>query len=93
MARQWQLRPDRGLGAVQKFVPDLAVVDLCCRRLQAVHDTALRIHADMGLHPKYQSLPFLVDDISGSRAASMKVPSFSTFSRSAAGSRPTSCRT
>jgi hypothetical protein len=46
---------------VQEVVPDLAVVDLCRRRLQAVHvvpgarlrrDTAAGIHADMGLHPE-----------------------------------------
>jgi hypothetical protein len=42
--------PDRCLRAVQEFVPDLAVMHLGRRGLQAVHDAAVGIHADMRLH-------------------------------------------
>ena len=34
-----------------------------------MHQDRVRVHADVGLHPKYQLFPFLVYFISGSRSA------------------------
>ena len=44
--------PDRCLFAVQQVIPDLAVMDLGGRGLEAVDDAAVSIDTDMGLHAK-----------------------------------------
>ena len=44
------VRPDRGFLAVQKLIPDLAVMQLGGRGVEAVRHTAVHIHADVRFH-------------------------------------------
>jgi hypothetical protein len=51
--------PDRSFLAVQKLIPDLAVMNFCRRRIEAVGHPAVHIHADVCFHPEIPVISLL----------------------------------